>query len=174
MEYNIHPIFVHFPIALLFVYSVLRVLQEPLQKWFPKVAWRQIGRALLVFGVLGSFAALLTGEMAEELTRPQHDLVEAHEMFANTTTWLYVVLLVGEIASYVYANFVTQLERMPVIKKIVALLERILCHKIVAPVLALVALTTLMLTGMLGGVMVYGTTADPFAQTVLNILGITL
>ena len=84
MMYNIHPLFVHFPIALLLIYSIIKIL--PLQKWLPAVAWKHIERALLFFGVLGAFAALSTGEIAEQMTRPNNDVVEAHSLFAAIAT----------------------------------------------------------------------------------------
>src|SRR5574343_1787155 len=97
MTYNIHPIFVHVPIAFLVIYSIIKVL--PLQRWFPSVAWKHIERALLFFGVLGAFVALSTGEVAEHLSRPNRDLVETHSLFAATATWMYVLLLIGEALS---------------------------------------------------------------------------
>ncbi|MCR4311379.1 MAG: hypothetical protein NUV54_02320 [Candidatus Taylorbacteria bacterium] len=51
MTYNLHPIVVRFPIALLVLYSIIKVL--PLFKWFPSVSWKHIELALPVFGVLG-------------------------------------------------------------------------------------------------------------------------
>ena len=56
MTYNIHPLFVHFPIAFLFIYSLIKIV--PVKKWLPKVSWKDIERVLLVVGVLGAFAAL--------------------------------------------------------------------------------------------------------------------
>ena len=91
MTYNIHPIIVHFPIALLFLYSIIKIL--PLNKWLPKVAWRDIERVLLVFGVLGAFVALATGQIARHLIQPNRDLIHAHSNFASISTWLYGLLL---------------------------------------------------------------------------------
>ena len=65
MTYNIHPIFVHFPIALLFIYSIIKII--PFKKWFPKVTWDYLGFILLIIGVLGAFVASSTGEIADEL-----------------------------------------------------------------------------------------------------------
>ncbi|MCX6747864.1 MAG: hypothetical protein NTW98_02895 [Candidatus Nomurabacteria bacterium] len=104
MIYNIHPLFVHFPIALLLVYSLIKIL--PLAKYFPNVAWKHIERALLVFGVLGAFASMTTGETAEHLTNPNEKLVETHAFFASFSTWVYGLLLAGEILSYLNVSFV--------------------------------------------------------------------
>lgn len=169
MPYNLHPIFVHFPIALLFIYSIIKIL--PLRTWAPRASWRDIERALLIFGVLGAFAALMTGEVAEHLVRPQRDLVEAHSTFAATATWLYVLLLVGEIAGFL--NVRLNPEKYKAVLKISNFLERIICYPIVSRIIVIIALTAIFITGLLGGVMVYGLKADPMAGFVLNMLGIT-
>lgn len=176
MSYNIHPIFVHFPIALLIVYSVIKIL--PFKKWFPSVAWRDIERTLLFVGVFGAFAALTTGETAEHLVRPNRQLVEAHSTFADISTWLYGALLLGEFSAFINARIGTPsfafITKYPAITKLFAVLERVFCNRTFAAVLAVVALVAISMTGLLGGVLAYGLTADPFAATVVGWLGITL
>lgn len=162
MTYNIHPIFVHFPIALLSVYSLLKIV--PLYKWFPSIAWKQIERALLLLGVLGGFASLYTGEIAEHLVRPEHDLVEMHSAFATISVWIYSALLVGEII------LIIAMKRA--LPNVIVGLGKILTNRWLSGVMALVALITISVTGLLGGVMVYGTSADPFAEIVLKLLGL--
>ena len=100
--YNIHPLLVHFPIALLFLYSVIKIL--PFKRWFPKIAWRDIERVLLLVGVLGAFAALATGDTAEHLVHPNRQLVDAHSTFGAVATWIYGALLVGEFAAVINAQ----------------------------------------------------------------------
>ncbi len=169
MAFNIHPIFVHFPIALLLLYSAIKIL--PLQKWFPAVAWKHVERTLLFFGVLGAFAALWTGEIAEHLTRPIHDLVEAHSTFAALATWMYTLLLVGEILSVLMPRIALQIKSAQILKA-VTFAKDLLTHPILSTTLAILGLITISITGLLGGVMVYGTSADPVAGIVLKILGI--
>ena len=79
MQYNIHPIIVHFPIAMLFLYSIIKVL--PFKKWFPNVSWKHIEIVLLLVGVVSAFTASSTGEIAEELVRPNEDVLGAHQFF---------------------------------------------------------------------------------------------
>ncbi len=170
MTYNVHPIFVHFPIALLFVYSVIKII--PLRKFLPTIAWRDIERLLLLSGVLGAFVALQTGEIAEHLVKPLHQLVEMHSLFADIATWLYGALLAGEVAAITREK--VPLQKMPsFIAKSIVFLDDILTNAYLAIPLALIALGTLTVTGLLGGVMVYGTSADPLAKIVLSLLGIT-
>ena len=168
MTYNLHPIFVHFPIALLVLYSVIKIL--PLKTWFPKVSWRDIERALLLFGVLGAFAALATGDTAEHIVHPNRQLVNAHSNFAAAATWLYGALLLGEITSYINAQF--YLKKYQVVSKVSIFIEKVFCNRVFSGVIAFIALITISIAGLLGGVIAYGVTADPFSSVVLNLLGI--
>lgn len=169
MTYNIHPLFVHFPIALLILYSFLKIV--PFERWFSGIAWKQVRQVLLVFGVLGAFASLSTGEMAEELVRPDRNIVEMHELFANISTWVYVVLLLSEVMSLLNAYVVPKFKNQTLISAFLKL-ERFLSNRSLGILLAVVGLVSISVTGLLGGVMVYGLSADPFAPIVLNILGL--
>ncbi len=171
MAYNIHPILVHFPIALLFLYSAVKLL--PLKKWFPKVSWKHIELALLVPGVLGAFMANVTGEAAEHLIRPNHKLVETHAFMALTATWTYGLLLAGELLYWININLVSKLKSSFVLS-IFNKLRNILINPTISKLLALLGLVAISLTGLLGGIMVYGVSADPLAKFVLNILDISL
>ncbi len=172
MNYNIHPLFVHFPIALLVVYSVLKIL--PLSIWFPNVEWKQIERALLGFGVLGAFAALATGDAAEQITKPSHQLVEMHSTFATVSTVLYGALLLGDVSTILNTiNWIKNTKNL-FVKKVFIILELILCNKILSGIVAFIGLLSITVTGLLGGAMVYGVTADPFANMVVQFLGITI
>ena len=161
----------HFPIALLFVYSLIKIL--PLKKWFPKVAWRDIERVLLLIGVLGAFAALATGDTAEHLMHPNRQLVDAHSTFGAIATWIYAGLLAGEFAAVVNAQNYA-FKKWQFVQKVLRFVEKVLCNRAFSGILALLGLIAISATGMLGGILAYGVTADPFAGTMLTLLGITL
>lgn len=169
--YNIHPILVHFPIALLVLYSVVKIL--PLQRLFPQVAWRQIERMLLTFGFLGALAALATGDLAEQIAKPEHDIVEMHSTFADISTILYGFLLLGEVASILNGRIFAD-KHWYKTAKISRLFERVLCNRVFSILLSLAGLICITVTGLLGGVMVYGSTSDPIAPFVLKLLGLTI
>lgn len=169
MTYNIHPLFVHFPIAFLVVYSVIKFL--PVEKWITSISWRPIQRLLLVVGVLGAFVSNSTGEMAEHLVKADHDLVEMHAFFAGASTWIYGILLVGEILFLLNRYFVTKKIQTP-INKILISIEKIINQNILSKTLALFGLIAISITGLLGGVIVYGVSADPIAPFVLRLLGL--
>lgn len=169
MTYNIHPLFVHFPIAFLVVYSVIKFL--PVEKWITSISWRPIQRLLLIVGVLGAFVSNSTGEMAEDLVNASHDLVEMHAFFAGASTWIYGILLLGEILFLLNRYFVTKNIQTP-INKILISIEKIINQNILSKTLALFGLIAISITGLLGGVIVYGVSADPIAPFVLRLLGL--
>ncbi len=170
MTYNIHPIFVHFPIAFLLLYSFIKIL--PFRKWLPKIAWKQIEIVLLVAGVIGAFVASLTGEIAEHLLNPNNQLVEMHATFAGITIWAYGLILIGEIIFFLRPIIILKI-KIPKLGAFLIFFEKILTNKIFSAILAFVGFVAISVTGLLGGVMVYGTTADPFASFVLKLLGIS-
>ncbi len=171
MTYNIHPILVHFPVALLFLYSVVKLL--PFKKWFPNVSWKHVELALLIPGLLGAFASNLTGEVAEHIARPNHKLLETHAFMAMTATWMYGLLLAGELLSWINVNIVSKLKSAPILS-FFEVIRNILVNRFVSGLLALLGLIAISLTGLLGGVMVYGVSADPIAGIVLRLLGISI
>lgn len=172
MTYNLHPIFVHFPIALFTIYSFIKIF--PFRRWMPRVSWLDIERVLLVFGIFGAFFALGTGDTAEHLYRGSRAIVEVHSGFASASVWIYGILLFGEFLAILNKEFFTFLERYPKILKVSKSLEKIIKNRIIGKFLALIAFVVLFVAGVLGGVMVYGTTADPFASMILNLLGLGL
>lgn len=143
-------------------------------RWFPKVGWKDIEHMVLVVGVLGAFAALATGDMAEHLARPNRNLVEMHSTFAALATWMYGALLVGEAALLFRLHDFTPDSFFIRFKKGALILERLLCHPIASKVIAGLALIAISVTGLLGGVMVYGLSADPVAGFVVQLLGISM
>lgn len=171
MTYNIHPILVHFPIALLVLYSFIKIV--PFKRWFPNISWKHIEIALLLVGVLGAFVALSTGELAEHLSRPNRELVNMHAGFASASTWFYGLILIGEILTFVTPIIVSKFN-VPLVTKLFTYIQQILTNNIISNLLAFLGLIAITVTGLLGGVMVYGLTADPIARIVLQILGINL
>ena len=153
------------------MYSVIKIL--PFKRWFPKVAWRDVERVLLLVGVMGAFVALATGDTAEHLFHPNRQLVNMHSNFAGIATFLYGALLAGELLSVVNPMILPKLMIAP-LSKFLVWLEKLLTNDIFAKIVAFLALIAISVTGLLGGAMVYGATADTVAGWVIKMLGITL
>ena len=171
MEYILHPIFVHFPIALLLLYSVIKIL--PLSKYFPKFAWKHVEIVLLITGVMGAFVAIVTGEDAKELLQINSELVNKHELFANISIWIYVAILLGETLSFINPKLILN-ENLQKLTPYTLFIEKVLTNNILSKILALCGLVSISITGMLGGILVYGLSADPLAPIVLRLLGIEI
>ncbi|MFA5997931.1 MAG: DUF2231 domain-containing protein [Candidatus Paceibacterota bacterium] len=175
---NIHPLFVHFPIGLLVAYSVLE-LGAYLFPALRRQAWLFPVNAFLLFvGILAAFATLVTGDMAEELIEtagdPNGALVETHSSFAATTTLLYLVLA----AAYLNRIF----DRKGWFTLVIGTnrflawgwnVKKYLAHLILdtwlLPVLALIALIGMTITGGLGAAIVYGPNVDPLVSFIYQL-----
>lgn len=168
---NVHPIFVHFPIALLTLYAFFEIVRLPFiarQQWcFPL-------KAIMLFaGVLGGFAAMQTGEWAEDIFRgtPTMELVRLHSTFANATMWVYGILAVIYLMEWMRRGDVTPW--LPSgMRKIWNHLVRIETTLFNAPLLMLGSLAGLVLitiTGALGGAITYGPEVDPVVSFIYGL-----
>lgn len=172
MTSNLHPLFVHFPIALLFIYSFIKII--PFQKLINSSSWKLTERVLLTFGVFGAFIALSTGETAEKLFKANPRLVEMHSTFASISTLVYSILLLGEILLVLSPYIENRLNPNNFFRKFLLIIKKVLNKNIISILLAFIGLLAISTTGLLGGVIVYGTTSDPLANFVLSALGIGL
>lgn len=144
---NIHPAFVHFPIALLLIYSLIELL--PMARFMPRVGWSSIKPFLLYLGTAAALVTAATGGMAEELVG-ESPKIGAHEAAAWTM-----------IAAYVLACLATCFWKGDSGSKRTTL-----------RVLAALGLVMLFVVGALGANIVYGPAVDPIVSFVTAILGV--
>lgn len=173
---NLHPIVVHFPIALLTIYSLLEIasihkkVRHSITVWYIKLF-------LIVVGWVFVQLSLSTGEAAQDAWFWVKNIVERHSLFANISTRIYGVGAAGYLLQWYLYDWITtawgkKIVSTPVhpfIEKVVTFLRKTQLHIILA-ILGLVALTA---TWALGGAMVYGTNADPMVKIMIDILHIT-
>lgn len=174
---NIHPLFVHFPIALFMLYSLLELIAYAWPR-LKQQSWLFAVKAFLLFtGVLAAFATLVTGGLAEDLVQgsnPRAFIIEVHAPFAGVTTLLYILIagaylvrifdergwgdrLVGQNA------FLTRLWNFK---------KRFwygVLNSWILPVMALMGLIGITITGALGAAIVYGPQIDPFVSFVYHL-----
>ena len=166
---NIHPLIVHFPIALLVLYVVFELL--PLERWYPYAAWGDIKAILVCFGGLGLLAALLTGQLAESslLAQASENALHIHKMLAGVSTAVFGLIALAYFIRWAFdkhAVFLKPLqENLPFIQ---AYSDIILKQWIVVP-LAIVGVVVLFLTGTLGAIIVYGSNGDFATQFITSL-----
>ena len=89
---NFHPIFTHFPIALL----TAALLVETLALLLRRPEWSRVSLWCLGLGVLGAAGAVLTGRLAEETAKHSfeiHEVIELHEKIGYAVLAGSVLLL---------------------------------------------------------------------------------
>ena len=175
---NIHPLFVHFPIALLAAYSVVEVLAY----FWPALrrqAWVSPVKVFLIFtGALSALVALITGgiagEIVEKLQMQTLFIVKVHAPFAAITSLLYLVLT----AAYLVRVFDQKGwgARIAAKNKVFTWswnLKKKIAHFLldtwILPVLAFFALVGVVITAALGAAIVYGPFIDPFVFFVCHL-----
>ncbi len=124
----IHPMIVHFPIALL----ITTVVLEAFYLFTKKEKLHTATWYTLLVGVLFAYFAIATGP--EDVNSP---LLEYHETFAWITTFLFTFALVWRYAK----------EQIPYFKKINL--------RFLYPLILILGLISVSITGYFGGTMVY-------------------
>jgi len=132
---HLHPMIVHFPIALLIVGFLAEVVGVFLKKEF----FSQAAFSLLILGTLGAVTAYITGNIAGDGVAEAGQLknaLEVHEDAATLALWLSVVAALTRIALVYFKKYSGNL-------------------KYVSFVLFLLAVMAVARTGFYGGELVY-------------------
>lgn len=100
-----HPLSVHFPIALLLVATLFKIVSL----WSRNKVWPQAGSILLGLGILGAWIAIYTGDQADGIvSRKLCDptVLKEHENMAYITTWIFTAGFALDLAlTYGLLNF---------------------------------------------------------------------
>ncbi|ULO06611.1 hypothetical protein H1230_27040 [Paenibacillus sp. 19GGS1-52] len=145
MSTPLHPLIVHFPIALLSLGAVLQLIAL----WKPNV-WNTIANFCLMIGFVSAIVAYLTGDGGEHFAKQvfgtQEAAVHTHETFAMFTLIVFGII----VAIKLYQLFPV----IPQLKKY----AKFSFSKVFIPVLIVLSLTggtLVVLTGHYGGKLVY-------------------
>ena len=93
-----HPLSVHFPIVLLLLATLFKLIGL----WSSKITWDHGGRLLLILGVIGVWISIYTGNLADGIVSRQlcdPTVLKEHENFAYTTAWIFSIALAVELLS---------------------------------------------------------------------------
>ncbi len=171
---NIHPIFTHFPLALFTVYAILEIARFPMIQKLPYLF--NIKGFLVISGTLFSFITLKTGELAEDaFSTPNvstRSLIETHSTLANISIYIFLAISIIYFFKWIdLSPLDTYVIKSPfgkiwiAIKKHTGYILRSQC----LPLLALIGLIAITMTGALGGAIVYGPNVDPVVKFVYNL-----
>lgn len=136
---ELHPVFVHFPIAFFTLYAILELL-----RWFKINNIDQIALFALLLSVVVAVPTLLSGNQAEmaisqsdmNLNQLQLESIENHANYANILIWYFLGMLILKL--YIWFN-----KKSSLITKI--------CFSL----LAVIGAVFVYLTGHSGGQLVY-------------------
>lgn len=164
---DIHPIVVHFPIALLTIYTAIQCVP-------PKITWRKLplftlNAFLLIIGSASLLIARQTGDLLEH-TQGHSPLLDAHSTWATSATAIYGILtIIYLLLVLARTQQVYQQEWLRPYERYLKLSTRLFTSYAVT-VVALIGFILLFITGALGGAIVYGPEVDPFVSIVYHWL----
>jgi len=164
---DLHPIIVHFPVALFTLYGLFELLR--FKKLTSLNEWAVTKAVLVCFGVLSSFVALATGDLAGESFENGRLglLAETHSSLAVITVVFYAIVLAITLGGLIRRYHLT----IPnLLQPLITLLDKLYRQSWLMVILALIGLALITVTGALGGALAFGPGVDPLATFFFNAL----
>lgn len=153
---DLHPIVVHFPIALLTLYALFEIAS--IEKLNSKPYWFYVKALFVIPGSAGAVLAVLTGLFSSHNVSGVR-LVDMHEIFGFLTLITFVSVALFYAGEWIMRtgknSYSICLPGRPVLLT-----------------LSIIGLVLVTVTGGLGGAIVYGTEFDPFMSPVFKLLGV--
>lgn len=162
---NIHPALVHFPIALLTLYSLFELI--PSRRVRHNSTWQKIKAVFLLLGSASSLLTYQAGLIAKELFG-ETDLINMHQLWATITVWFFAFLSLVYLLALFKERIMTH---SGIIGKFSGL-ARAATWLYRSPLLmafGLFGLAAITITGALGGAIVYGPNNDPAVQFIYSL-----
>lgn len=167
---NVHPIFTHFPVALLTLYGIMELAR--FKKISTQQYWFYVKAIFLILGTVIGYATFFTGYVLRDDYKLDSivKVINTHMWFAIGTLALFSLLSLG--------YFIAWLEKEKIIsvtsnKKSVTFLlsiKSVLNSNWFCILGALAGLVGITVTGALGGALAYGNDVDPMVNFVYHLL----
>lgn len=166
---SLHPAIVHIPIGLLVLYSLFELV--PLTWIKQKEQWQFVKSILLIFGTIRAWA-LQSGDAASEGRTKA--IIGVHEIVAQVTTYIFVVLSVSQIIPIVREVVLRRISTSSVLSRIWGGIESVRFDGTKASNYNYTAwcFVALFMTGALGGAIAHGVDADPATAFVVRLFGL--
>lgn len=165
-SFNIHPIVVHFPVAMLMAYSIIEIISLFSQKRAAKLYTTKT--IILWIGAVWGFMALQTGEWTQEFLWISGDLVHTHEEYADKTFFVYAIITVYYIIKTMYIQQIWGKYWVNNIQAYHSQLTSFFASSVTQVIVTLIAIVwmgLLTITGALGGAIAHGTNnGDPVSD----------
>lgn len=165
---DVHPILVHFPIALLTCYALAEIFLTHVERWQSFVTPSKI--SFLLLGTLASWGAFLSGDIVAEAIG-ETPLIETHAFFAGTTIWIFTILSATYTLRLAHPFLQKKATKTPLLRPLLKL--DVLTHLILRPwfltLFCLAGLIAITITGALGGAIVYGPEIDPIVSLIYHL-----
>lgn len=165
MDFNFHPLIVHFPIAFFTLYSVLEL--SGFLKFFKNPYWFYLKAVLVTLGVLSAGFAIIAGQIIEEKFTNVKDLVELHSKINEIATFVFFIIAVCYIFEWLNRE---NIKILP--KALTDLGVKVKSFVLDTPLiyfLSFIGLCLIMVGGALGGAIAYGKDTDPFVNFIYSL-----
>lgn len=167
---NLHPLFVHFPIAFLVLYSSAELV--PSKTLRAHHSFFFIKLTLLVAGVFGAWLSLMSGDAIEHMfgnDAEKNRILAAHAFWASACTTAYAILAGVYIIEWIRGKTFLLPKMILPAWNVLLTLQSFLYRHWVRIVLAAFGFIAISLTGALGGALVHGIHVDPVVYWIYKL-----
>jgi len=168
---NIHPLFVHFPIALLVIYALMEI--TPRVWIFRAQWWRNAKIFLSITGLLATIPTLITGDMAADIIG-ETKLIETHATMAVITVIIFAIPAISYLMEIFESlgwssRFVKQYPKFKSTVSFINHTGKLVLKSPTIYIIAILAIISITITGGLGASIVYGPDFDPIVSFIYNL-----